>query len=201
AAAAPRRQLSRALRAPGGGPMSGARERVLAAVRRAVAHEVPHPGPHPAPALDASWDAFAARLTAVGGEAHGPFAPDALRAAVLALAARWSGGGRIAAEASAAAALGDPPGLEVLPPGAPPHGLADVAVAIARGALGVAESGAVAVLGRDTPNRALLFLAERVILLLDAPCLVGDLHSAVRALPLDALAAHHVTWISGPSKT
>jgi len=74
-------------------------------------------------------------------------------------------------------------------------------VAIATAAVGVAENGAVAVLGCDAPHRSLLFLAERVILLLDADALVGDLHSGLRALPDGALQHHHVTWIAGPSKT
>jgi L-lactate dehydrogenase complex protein LldG len=30
---------------------------------------------------------------------------------------------------------------------------------------------------------------------------VADLHSAFERLPADALAHHHLTWISGPSKT
>ena len=30
---------------------------------------------------------------------------------------------------------------------------------------------------------------------------VEDLHAAFAALPPDALAGHHLTWISGPSKT
>jgi L-lactate dehydrogenase complex protein LldG len=65
----------------------------------------------------------------------------------------------------------------------------------------VAESGAVAVTETDAPHRSLLFLAERVILLLDAAHLVGDLQTAVRALPASALEAHHLTWIAGPSKS
>src|SRR5262249_31438548 len=58
-----------------------------------------------------------------------------------------------------------------------------------------------AVGGREAPDRSLLFLAERVILLLDAACIAGDLGSAFRALPADALRFHHLTWISGPSKS
>ncbi|HEY8494655.1 MAG TPA: LUD domain-containing protein [Myxococcota bacterium] len=184
--------------------MSGApsaRARVLEAVRRAVSHATPHPGAHPAPALPASWETFAAALARVGGEALGPVARAELAQEALARARAWAAGGRIVAEPSALALLGDAPGVEAAPADAAPASFADVAVAIVRGALGVAESGAVAVLGRDAPRRALLFLAERVLLLLDEAHLVGDLHAAFRSLPPDALAAHHLTWISGPSKT
>jgi L-lactate utilization protein LutC len=189
-------------------PASGdGRARVLAAVRAAVSHARPHPGAHPAPALDTSWEAFAEVLSGVGGAACGPVPRAALASEAMGLARQWARGGRIVAEASAAALLGVAPaqargsGLEVADGAAPPHAFADVAVAIVRGELAVAENGAVAVLGRDAPQRALLFLAERVLLLRDAGRVVGDLHSAFRALPPDALAAHHLTWISGPSKT
>jgi L-lactate dehydrogenase complex protein LldG len=66
--------------------------------------------------------------------------------------------------------------------------------------VGVAENGAVAVTAADAPHRALLFLAERVILLLDAASIAGDLHSAMRALPSAAWRSQ-LTFISGPSKT
>lgn len=174
---------------------------MLASVRRAVQHAVPHPGAHPSPAGDAGFEAFAARLHGVGGEAHGPFARDAIASAVRTHARAWAGGGRTVVEASAAAILGRQT-FEVAPrAGTDPHAFADVAVAIALGSAGVSESAAVAVRGSDAPNRALLFLAERVILLLDVAHLYGDLHAAQRALGPDAIAQHHLTWISGPSKT
>jgi L-lactate dehydrogenase complex protein LldG len=65
----------------------------------------------------------------------------------------------------------------------------------------VAENGAVAALGHDTPHRSLLFLAERLVLLLDASRIVADLHAGFRVLPAEALRAHHLTWIAGPSKS
>jgi L-lactate dehydrogenase complex protein LldG len=178
-----------------------ARARVLGAVRAAVSHAAPHPGLHPAPALEASWPAFAAALAGVGAAAYGPIPRASLATQALAIAREWAAGGRVVAEPSAAALLGAAPGLELARPQAAPHAFADVAVAIVRGEVATAESGAVAVLGRDAPQRALLFLAERVLILLDAARVAGDLHSAFRALPSDALAAHHLTWISGPSKT
>jgi L-lactate dehydrogenase complex protein LldG len=150
--------------------------------------------------LPATAAAFAAQLAAAAGEAHGPVARADLARAVDALASAWAAGGRVVAEPSAAALL-DGARFEIAPADATPQSFADVAVAIARGTAGVAENGAVAVLGRDAPHRSLLFLAERVILLLDAAAIVGDLHAGLRALPADALARHHLTWIAGPSKT
>lgn len=175
------------------------RERVLAAVRRAARHDVAHPGPHPAPALPADFASFAAALTAAGGEPFGPIARDALADAVLAKARVWAAGGRIVAEPGAATLLGDAT-IEIAAQGATPHSFADVAVAIACGRAGIAENGAVAVAGRDAPHRALLFLAERVILLLDVATIAGDLHGALRALPADVWSPN-LTLIAGPSKT
>lgn len=172
------------------------RDDILAAVRRAVAHERPHPGDYPGPRLPHDPDSFAAALAAAGGETAGPV-PEA---ALAALVTRQLGSGRIVAEPSAARRLGAGP-WGVPPAGVAPHGFEDVEVAIAEGSVGVAENGAVAVGVDDAPHRALLFLAERVVLLLDASRIVGDLHQAFRAVPEAARTAHHLTWICGPSKT
>ncbi len=187
----------------GGGRAAGsnAREQMLHAIRASVSRVAPHPGAHPAPSLDASWTSFAAVLASVGGEPHAPVPRQELPGFAVERARSWAAGGRIVAEPSAAALLGGAAGVETAAATASPSEFADVAVAIVRGELGVAECGAVAVLGSDAPQRALLFLAERVLLLLDTSRIVGDLHSAFRALPPDARAGHHVTWISGPSKT
>jgi len=175
------------------------RDVVLAAVRRATRTGVVHPGSHPAPLLAADFASFAATLVSVGGEAHGLFPRASLAEAVLAHARGWAVGGRIVAEPSAAALLGIA-SIEIAGADAAPRSFADVAVAIAKGSVGVAENGAVAVTGHDAPHRSLLFLAERVILLLDAADLVGDLHSAMRALPESAWQSQ-LTFVSGPSKT
>ncbi|MDJ0867247.1 MAG: LUD domain-containing protein [Myxococcota bacterium] len=177
-----------------------ARDRVLDAVRRAARHQVPHPGAHPAPPLDASVAAFSTSLQAAGGSLRGPVPQRALGTELTHLVRGWAHEGRVVAEPSAAALLGDGE-FELAAPDATPDGFADVDVAIACGCVGVAEAGAVAVAGRDAPHRSLLFLAERVVLLLDAARIEADLHTGFRALPEDALAHHHLTWISGPSKT
>ena len=176
------------------------REAILAAVRGSAAGRARHPGAYHGRQPAAPFERFAASLAEAGGEAHGPFARERLAGEVLERACSWGGSGRVVAEPDAAALLGGG-AYEVAGGAARPQDFADVAVAIARGAVGVAESGAVAVCDREAPHRALLFLAERVILLLDAGRIAPDLGSAFCALPADAPRFHHVTWISGPSKT
>jgi L-lactate dehydrogenase complex protein LldG len=176
------------------------RDRVIEPVRAAVRHAVPHPGPHPSPPGPADFQSFAARVRDVGGEAHGPLARARLGAAVAGRASALAPAGRRVAEPSAAELVGAG-GFEPLAGEVDPRSLADVRVAVVKGALGVVEGGAVAVLGRDAPHRAVLFLTRHLILVLEARCVVGDLHAAFRALPGDALRDRHLTWISGPSKT
>ena len=62
-------------------------------------------------------------------------------------------------------------------------------------------SSAIAVSGADAPHRALHVLCQSLVLLIDVADIVQDFHSAHAALATDALAHHHMTWISGPSKT
>jgi len=176
------------------------RDDILARVRRGALRRAAHPGPHPAPALPGGWEVFAAMLARVGGEAHGPFAPHTLGAALAALVRLRAGGGRCVAEPSAAELAGRGP-FEIARTPAAPHGFADVSVAIVRGHSAAADCAAVVLLERDAPNRALPFLCQRLVLLLPVAALHPDLHSAWAALPESATRGHHVTWISGPSKT
>lgn len=183
------------------------RERVLAAVRRGIRHAIPRPAPYAggvAPALTARFADFAAALARAAGQAHGPLPPSELQRAVAShigsLAGSGQGRGRVVAEPSALPFVRQVP-LEVATPESRPDSFADVVVAVARAELAVAENGAVAVLGRDAPDRALLFLAEHLVLLVDASRVAADLHEALRALPADALAGGALWWIAGPSKT
>lgn len=187
------------------------REAILAAVRRGAPHRQPHPGAHRAPALGSGFESFATSLAEAGGLAHGPFAPADLAGCVANLAraradADHDADGdneRIVASPRAAELLGSEPGLllETASPGTRPHDYANVRVAILSGEVGVAESGAVAVSGADTPERSLLVLSRHLILLLPAAGIAADLHRAFAALPDDTLAHHHLTWVCGPSKT
>lgn len=177
-----------------------ARERILARVRGAVGRTLDPPAAFvPAP-RSADFASFARWLTLAGGEAHGPYAVDALAAHVTERGRSWSRGGRVLASDAALGRLGEGP-WQPIPPGEDPHGFADVSVAIFCGALGVAENGAVGLDGREASPRALPVLCERLILLLDTSRIVPDMHAALGELPADALAHHHFTFIAGPSKT
>ena len=177
-----------------------ARERILGRVRAASSHAAaPAPRFEPGPRR-ADFAAFAERLVAAGGEAHGPVAPDALRASVAERCRTWSSGGRVLASAAARALLGDGP-WAAIPGNAAPRDFADVSVAIFVGALGVAENGAIGLDGREAAPRVLPVLCERLILLLDARRIAPEMHAAFAALPEGALAQHHFTFVAGPSKT
>ena len=80
-----------------------------------------------------------------------------------------------------------------------PHSYADLDVFIAQGALGVAENGAVWLPGTRLGQRAGLFLATRVVLLLDRTALVPDLHAAYARVNVAADAFG--VFVAGPSKT
>jgi L-lactate dehydrogenase complex protein LldG len=176
------------------------REDILARVRRGAKRRALHPGPHPPPPLGGGWERFAATLAEVGGEAHGPVAQHALAGALAELVRRRAEGGRVVAEPSAAELAGRGP-WEVAREPAVGHAFADVAVALVRGRAAAADCAAVAVLESDAPHRALPFLCQRLVLLLPAADVHADLHAAWSALPAAAWRGHHVTWISGPSKT
>jgi hypothetical protein len=176
------------------------RDAILERVRGATSGRVAHPGRHqPAPG-PGGWEAFAACLREVGGSPHGPVGADLLADTAASLAQRLAGGGRIAAERAAADLLGTGP-WQVPAADADPHSFADVAVAIVPGRVGVAENAAVAIEGRRAVHRSLAFLCEHLIVLLPEAAIFADMHRAMAALPRDATHFHHLTWISGPSKT
>jgi len=176
------------------------RDEILARVRSAARRRAGHPGPHRPPPLAGGWSALAASLAQAGGEAHGPYPSHALGPALIELVRSRAAGGRSVAEPSAAELAGRGP-WEIAPPDAVGHAFADVAVAIARGRAAAADCGAVALLERDVPQRALPFLCQRLVLLIDVADVHADLHAAWAALPVAAWSGHHITWISGPSKT
>jgi L-lactate dehydrogenase complex protein LldG len=178
-----------------------ARERILARVRAARSGSVAHPGTF-ASAVErqADWAAFGAACAQAGAELHGPVSPARAVERAAELCARWAPGGRVVASRSACARLGSGP-WQPVDPLAAPHSLADVDIALVVADHAVAENGAVAVSGREARPRALPLLCQRMIVLLDPARLVADMHAAVSRLDADALAQHHYTWISGPSKT
>jgi L-lactate dehydrogenase complex protein LldG len=79
--------------------------------------------------------------------------------------------------------------------------LADTKLYIARGIVGVAEDGAVAVPLGAGAARAALFLCEHLLLVLDPSALEADLHRGVERLARVLRPGTSHVWISGPSKT
>ncbi len=176
------------------------RDSILGRVRAAAGHALAHPGAHPAPDLPGGFERFASRLRAVGGEAHGPVAAWAVGEEASRVASLRAQGGRVLTTEAACDRLGPGPWV-VAAAGTSPVAFEDVAVAIIEGTVGVAENGAVAVEGRHVTHRALPFLCRHLILLLPTAAIHPDQHRAQAALPEDAYDHHHLTWISGPSKT
>ena len=80
-----------------------------------------------------------------------------------------------------------------------PHALADLDVLLCRGALGVAESGAVWLPEARMGHRAAPFITQHLVLALDADALVWTLHEAYDRL--DVAAEGFGLFIAGPSKT
>lgn len=86
---------------------------------------------------------------------------------------------------------------------ADPHGLADVELGILWAEAAVAENAALLFSTNSLPERALGFLAQHLLVLVADGALHPDLVTAQAALSLrfPASLPHHVTWMSGPSKT
>lgn len=80
-----------------------------------------------------------------------------------------------------------------------PHAAADLDLVIARGYLGVAESGAIWVNGEGLEPRSALFLAQHLVLLLDRRSIVPHLNAAYEQLDVGSHA--YGAFIAGPSKT
>lgn len=80
-----------------------------------------------------------------------------------------------------------------------PHELASVELAVIKGEFAVAENGAVWVKNPDNRHRALYFLAENIVIVVDKNSVVPTMHEAYERVKFDE--AGYGTFISGPSKT
>jgi L-lactate dehydrogenase complex protein LldG len=80
-----------------------------------------------------------------------------------------------------------------------PHDLDSLELFVCEGALAVSENGAVWVATSDTMPRAALFLATRVVIVVDATTIVPTLHDAYARI--DVRAHHFGAFVAGPSKT
>ncbi len=178
----------------------GAREDILAALRRASAPPVP------APSLEglglqglgaAPGDLpgrFAEAVVAVGGTVlrvpSRAAAAEALRALPARQAAR-----RVV---SAVPGLGDP--TEDAGAVTDPHALEGVDLAVLQARLGVAENGACWIDGADLPHRALVVVPEHLVVVVEVGDLVPDFHAAYARLDLAARPRFGL-FLAGPSKT
>ena len=82
---------------------------------------------------------------------------------------------------------------------ADPYELETLDFAIALGQFSVAENGAVWVSEAGLRHRAVLFIAQHMVLLLPADAIVDNMHEAYERLSFET--AGFGTFISGPSKT
>jgi hypothetical protein len=161
-----------------------------------------HPGVYAGPDLPASWEVFGNSLKTVGGAllSATPSANEAIQAAID----MGRGPGRVVAAAAAVPLLNGVSGWEAAKPTTTPHDWADVDLAIIRAELACAENAALLVSSESLPERALAFLAQRILVLVPRTRLIGGFIAAqaelARRLAGDE-ALHHATWMSGPSKT
>ncbi len=140
-------------------------------------------------------------LEAVGGRHHAPISAAGIAAAGAAVV-DLGGHKRVVANPDAAALLRSAvPGVETLGEGAAPHSWQDVDLAVLLAEGGVCENAALLFSSASLAERALLFLAQHVLVILDLGTLHADLHQGARAMAAPGLPIHHLTWVSGPSKT
>jgi L-lactate dehydrogenase complex protein LldG len=171
------------------------REHILSALRRAAAPALPRPPPL------AEWQTFeepvahfARMLAEVGGTCVRVISEDALSDSVAAL--------EVVAKAQKVASLVPEahPGNVQLAGVEDPHQLASVEVAVLRGAFAVAENGAVWVPGAALgARRALLFVCQHLVLVVDPVDVVPTLHEAYARLRFDGPGFG--CFVAGPSKT
>lgn len=139
--------------------------------------------------------AFSESLKAAGGKAVVLDSPDDVGAAI---AREYPSGGSLVSAVELPSSV---PGFTLSSP-SDYAGAADLDgtdVAVVRGCFGVAENGAVWIdsYGR---HRALLFIAEALVVLLDKDSIVDNMHQAY-ARPELSREREFGTFISGPSKT
>ncbi|MBE0495682.1 MAG: LUD domain-containing protein [Campylobacterales bacterium] len=82
---------------------------------------------------------------------------------------------------------------------ATPHDLAHIDLAIVRGEFAVAENGAVWINADTTRHRALYFLAQHIVIVVDKEQIVPTMHEAYARVSFEK--AGYGVFVSGPSKT
>jgi L-lactate dehydrogenase complex protein LldG len=169
---------------------AGARDAILAAVRSShpPAADRPEPFTHAARMSSAERsDAFTAAATAAGAAVTLCAPGDVSRIVVGAIG-------------DARAVLSYVDGVpSTVPANQDPHALDTLDVVVCATSLGVAENGAVWMATGDPVLRAALFLAARVVIVVNDDHLVDDLHQAYERI--DVRANPFGVFVAGPSKT
>ncbi len=80
-----------------------------------------------------------------------------------------------------------------------PHDLEKVELAILEGTYGVAENAAIWMPEEKLAHRALPFIAQHLVVVLESKNLLPDMHEAYRKI--DVAASDYGVFIAGPSKT
>jgi L-lactate utilization protein LutC len=176
-----------------------ARDEILSRINAATGPRIPHPGAFTSGLEASAWSDFTSLATRAGSVCEGPLEETAARGRIREWVSRW-GGGRVVAQPGAAHWQPSDE-IEIADPDATPHSFANVEVAIARAELAVAENGALAIAARDAPQRALLYLCQRLIVLVPARQTVPHMHAATALLKREIGAGPCFTWMAGPSKT
>jgi len=81
-----------------------------------------------------------------------------------------------------------------------PHELKGIDLAIIRGEMGVAENGAIWIPSNTVSHRALPFITQHLVIVLDKSSLVWNMHQAYTKLDIQTADGFGV-FLSGPSKT
>ncbi|GDY14862.1 hypothetical protein LBMAG53_37400 [Planctomycetota bacterium] len=159
-----------------------------------------HPGPYvPRQTKAADWRDFAAVLNTVGGSLLS--GDNGWRTAVQGVIDFDAG--PVIAVAAAQPLLAGVTGWGPAGDPALPLSWETVGLGILVAELACAENAAVLLSSRSLPERGLAFLAQRLLVLVPRDRLVADFITAQNqaAALLQAHSDHHLTWMSGPSKT
>ena len=79
------------------------------------------------------------------------------------------------------------------------HELENIDLAVVKGNFAVAENGAIWMKNKDNRHRALYFIAQNIIIVIDEKDILNNMHEAYQKLNFDN--SGYGVFISGPSKT
>ncbi|MBU0923604.1 lactate utilization protein [bacterium] len=79
------------------------------------------------------------------------------------------------------------------------HELGDIDLAVVKGNFAVAENGAIWMKNKDNRHRALYFIAQNIIIVIDEKDILNNMHEAYEKISFDEKG--YGVFISGPSKT